>query len=446
MFDLENAVENLSQAIQFKTISYADYDRVDYKIYDEFLDFLKNSYPNVHRVCKQEMINEYCPVYILESKTKGKKPILLLGHYDVVPVGKTNEAHWEEEPFSGAVKDGFIWGRGTLDDKNQVIAVMEAIEHMILEGIKFDRDIYMVFGFDEEVGGKRGAEKSAEVFKERNIQFECVLDEGGAIITDMLKGLRAPLALVGTAEKGSNNIKIRVKGKDGHSSMPPINTAVGTLAKLITNVEKTPMPARLISPVKDMFQTMAPYVEGKSFILKNTERLFPFIQSTLAKDATTNSLIRTTIAFTMIEGSQAANVLPKTASAIANVRVLQGDSLDSAIEHIRKVNPNIEFEVEKLLVENPSEISNVDADSYRILTQTINKIYPEAVALPYLMVGGTDSRKYFNLCENIYRFSAVILSQADFDTIHSNNEKISIQNFSNMIKFYIEFLSNYLSS
>ncbi|NLC04799.1 MAG: M20/M25/M40 family metallo-hydrolase [Tissierellia bacterium] len=446
MFDLENAVENLSQAIQFKTISYADYDRVDYKIYDEFLDFLKNSYPNVHRVCKLEMLNEYCPVYILESETKGKKPILLLGHYDVVPVGKTNEAHWEEEPFSGAVKDGFIWGRGTLDDKNQVIAVMEAIEHTISEDIKFDRDIYMVFGFDEEVGGKRGAEKAAEVFKERNIQFECVLDEGGAIITDMLEGLTAPLALVGTAEKGSNNIRITVKGKDGHSSMPPMNTAVGTLAKLITNVEKTPMPARLISPVKDMFQTMAPYVTGKSFILKNTERLFPFIQSTLAKDATTNSLIRTTIAFTMIEGSQAANVLPKTASAIANVRVLQGDSLESAIEHIRKVNPNIEFEVEKLLVEEPSEISNVDADSYKILTQTINKIYPEAVALPYLMVGGTDSRKYFHLCENIYRFSAVILSKTDFDTIHSNNEKISIQNFSNMIKFYIEFLSNYLSS
>ena len=392
------------------------------------------------------MINEYSPFYLWESETKGNKPILLLGHYDVVPVATDSEKNWKHGPFSGAVADDFIWGRGSLDDKNQVIAVMEAIEHMISEDIKLDRDIFMVFGFDEEVGGIRGAEKAAELFKERNIEFECVLDEGGAIITDMLEGLTAPLALVGTAEKGSNNIRITVKGQDGHSSMPPTNTAVGTLAKLITNVEKNPMPARLITTVKDMFQTMAPFVEGKTFILKNTDKLFPFVNSVLAKDKTTNSLIRTTIAFTMIEGSQAANVLPQRASVVANARILQGDTLEGIIEHIRRVNPNIEFEVEKLLVEAPSEISNIDAPSYKVLTKTINGIYPEVVALPYLMVGGTDSRKYFELCENIYRFSAVILSKADLDSIHSDNEKISIENFSNMIKFYIEFLSNYLSS
>ncbi len=443
MFDIKKAAENLSKAIKIKTISYADYERVDYKLYEEFLAFLDNTYPNINKVCKKEMINDYCPVYIWESESRGNKPILLLGHYDVVPADQSKNSPWEEGPFSGAIKDDFIWGRGTLDDKNQVIAVMEAIEHMIIKGIKLDRDVYMVFGFDEEVGGRQGAEKAAEVFKERNLQFECVIDEGGAIITDMLDGLTAPLALIGTAEKGSNNIKISVSGKDGHSSMPPTNTAVGTLAKLITNVEKNPMPARLITPVRDMFKTMAPYVPGTSFILKNADKLFPLINPILAKESNTNSLIRTTIAFTMIEGSQAANVLPKTASAVANIRVLQGDTLDSAIDHIRKVNPNIDFEVEKLLVEEASEISNIEAESYKLLSQTINKIYPDAVVLPYLMVGGTDSRKYYLLCENIYRFSAVILEQADLDTIHSHNEKISFENFSNMIRFYMEFLSLY---
>lgn len=443
MFDLQNVIQNLSSAIQLKTISYPDFSKVDLKLYDEFLLLLERSYPNIHRVCKKEMVNDYSPVFIWEGEKKDNKPILLLGHYDVVPAGKIDESNWEVEPFSGVIKEDFIWGRGALDDKNQVIAVMEAIEHMISDDVRLNRDIYMAFGFDEEVGGKRGAEKVAEVFKERNIEFECVIDEGGAIITDMLEGLTAPLALVGTAEKGSNNIRITVKGQDGHSSMPPTNTAVGTLAKLIANVEKNPMSARLITPVKDMFKTMAPYVTGKTFILKNTDKLFPLINSILAKDKTTNSLIRTTIAFTMIEGSKAANVLPQTASATANVRVLQGDSLDSAIDHIRRVNPNIEFEVEELLVEEPSEISNIDAESYKLLTKTINSVYPEAVVLPYLMVGGTDSRKYFKLCENIYRFSAVILTQKDFNTIHSDNEKISVENFSNMIKFYIEFLSEY---
>lgn len=443
MFDLENAVEKLSNAIKIKTISYPDYEKMDFEIFDEFLMFLEDSYPNINRVCKKDLVNEYCPVYHWESETKDNKPILLIGHYDVVPADESEESDWEEEPFSGLVKDGFIWGRGTLDDKNQVIAVMEAIEYMISNDYKLNRDIYMAFGFDEEVGGKRGAEKAVEYFKEKNIEFECVIDEGGSIITDMLEGLTAPLALIGTAEKGATNIKISVKGKDGHSSMPPRNTSVGTLAKLITNVEKNPMPARLTIPVRDMLKTMGPYVTGKSFILKNIEKLFPFIHPILGKDSTINSLIRTTIAFTMIEGSSAANILPKTASVIANIRILQGDTSDSVIEHIKKVNPNIEFEVEKIVVEEASEISNIDEESYKILSNTINKIYPEAVVLPYLMVGGTDSRKYFELCKNIYRFSAVLLSKEAFATIHSSNEKISVENFSNMIKFYIEFLTEY---
>lgn len=443
MFDLEKAIETLSSAIKIKTISYPDYERMDFKLFDEFLLLLEKSYPNINRVCKKELINGYCPVYLWESETKGNKPILLLGHYDVVPVEESKESDWEEEPFSGLLKDGFIWGRGTLDDKNQVIAVMESIEYMISNGHKLNRDIYMAFGFDEEIGGKRGAEKAVEYFKEKNIRFECAIDEGGSIITDMLDGLTAPLALIGTAEKGSTNIEITVRGQDGHSSMPPKNTAVGTLAKIISSVEKNPMPPRLTTPVRDMFKTMAPYVEGKTFILKNIERLFPFINPILGKDSTINSLIRTTIAFTMIQGSQAANILPKTASAIANMRILQGDTSDSVIEHIKKVNPNIDFEVEKILVEEASDISNIDEESYKILTKTINKIYPEAVVLPYLMVGGTDSRKYFELCENIYRFSAVVLTKEAFGTIHSSNEKISVENFSNMIKFYIEFLSEY---
>ena len=244
MFDLEKAVEKLSHAIKIKTISYPDYEKMDFKLFDEFLVFLEDSYPNINRVCKKDLVNEYCPVYQWESETRGNKPILLIGHYDVVPADESKESPWEEEAFSGLVKDGFIWGRGTLDDKNQVIAVMEAIEYMINNNYKFDRDIYMAFGFDEEVGGTRGAGKAVEFFKEKNIEFECVIDEGGTIITDMLDGLTAPLALIGTAEKGATNIKISVKGKDGHSSMPPRNTAVGTLAKLITNVEKNPMPAR----------------------------------------------------------------------------------------------------------------------------------------------------------------------------------------------------------
>lgn len=442
-FDLQLALQHLSDAIKIKTISYPDYDKMDFKLFDEFLLFLDRSYPNINRVCKKEIINGYCPIYIWESKEKQNKPILLLGHYDVVPVEKSSESEWEEEPFSGMIKDDYIWGRGTLDDKNQVIAVMEAVEHMIKNNYKPKRDIYMVFGFDEEVGGRRGAEKAAEVFKERAIEFECVIDEGGSVITDMMEGLTAPAALIGIAEKGSTNIKITVPGQGGHSSMPPDSTAIGTLAKIVSNVEKNPMKPRLIMPVKEMLKTMAPYMTGQKFVLKNIDKLFPIIHPVLGKNPTTNALIRTTIAFTMTGGGDAPNVLPQKAWTTANLRILQGDSVDSTLEHIKNVNPDIEFEIEKLLVEEPSGISTIDGEPYKIVSNIIKEMYPEAIVVPYLMAGGTDSRKYFDLCKNIYRFSSVILTKKDYATIHSNNERISFENFSNMINFYIKFLSEY---
>jgi carboxypeptidase PM20D1 len=444
-FDLDIALKHLSHAIKIKTVSYPDYEKIDFELFDEFLVFLEKSYPNINRVCKKEMINGYCPVYIWESENNDNKPILLLGHYDVVPVEKSSEADWEEEPFSGIIKNEYIWGRGTLDDKHQVIAVMEAVENLIISNYKPKRDIYMVFGFDEEVGGTRGAEEAAKVFKERNIEFECVIDEGGCIITDIMEGLTVPAAIIGVAEKGSTNIKITVAGQGGHSSMPPKSTAVGTIAKIVSNVENNPMPARLIMPVREMFKTMAPYMEGKKFILKNIDGLFPIINPILSKTPTTNAMIRTTMAFTMTGGGDAPNVLPQKAWTIVNLRILQGDSVDSALAHIRKVNPNIDFEIEKLLVEEPSQISSIDSEPYKILSGIINEMYPEAIVVPYLMVGGTDSRKYLKLCNNIYRFAAMVLTKKDYATIHSTNERISIKNFSNMIDFYTEFLLNYLN-
>jgi len=443
-FNLERAAKHLADAIRIKTVSYTDYEKMDFKLFDEFLLFLEKTYPNINRVCKKELVNGYCSVYIWESGNKDDKPILLLGHYDVVPVEKASEADWEEDPFLGVIKDDYIWGRGALDDKNQVIAVMEAVEHLIDNDYKPKRDIYMVFGFDEEIGGIRGAEEAAKVFKERNISFECVIDEGGCVITDMMEGLSVPAAIIGIAEKGATAVKITVEGQGGHSSMPPKSTAIGRIAKIISNVERNPMPARLIMPVSQMFKTMAPYMANNKLVLKNIDHLFPIIKSILAKSPTTNAMIRTTIAFTMTGGGDAHNVLPQRAWAIANLRILQGDSVDKTIEHIKKVNQGIDFQIEKMQVEEPSQISSIDSEPYQIINNIINEIYPEAIIVPYLMVGGTDSRKYIELCKNIYRFSAVILTKEHYSTIHSTNERISKANFSNMISFYISFLLRYL--
>lgn len=440
--DLSLAVQHLSEAIQFKTISYPDYETTDFKVYKDFLDWLGNSYPAIERVCRKEMASEYCPVYIWEGRgDAANKPILLLGHYDVVPV---DETAWEEPPFAGTIKDDFVWGRGALDDKHQVIAVMEVVEFLINSGVTPDRDIYMAFGFDEEINGRRGAEKIAEVFATRGLQFECVIDEGGCIVTDMMPGLDVPAALIGVAEKASSNIMISVAGQGGHSSMPPQHTAIGLLAQIIANVENHPMPPRLTAPVAEMFKRMAPHMGGKKILLQNIERLFPLINSTLAKSQSVNAMIRTTIAFTMTDGGYAPNVLPPRARAVANLRVLQGDTVAETIAHIRKVNPGIDFDIEELTVEDPAQASPLDSAPFQAIERIINDLYPEALVMPYLMAGATDSRKYAQLCSNIYRFAAVVLTSADYATIHSNNERISFANLARMLEFYRRFLMRYM--
>ncbi len=413
---------------------------MDFDLFGNFLDFLEKSYPHIHEKCNKDIVSGYSPVFHWKGKNGDLKPILLIGHYDVVPVEKSTLKDWEVEPFEGLIKDGYIWGRGTLDNKNQVISVMEAIDHLIATTYIPNRDIYFAFGYDEEIGGARGAKKISEYFKAKGIEFECVLDEGGAIIQGMMEGLKKPAALIGVAEKGSTNIRISVKGQGGHSSMPPSSTAIASLAEIVDNVNKNPMNSRLTEPVKEMFTSMAPHMKGKTFFLKNIETLFPIIKNVLAKNPVTNSLIRTTIAFTMTGGGDAPNVLPQNAWAIANLRILQGDSIDSTIEHIRRVNTNYKLKIEKLLTEEPSIISNLNSPAYKILKSTIRNIYPDVLIMPYLMSGATDSRHYYSICKNIYRFMAVNVSQEDFNSIHSNNEKISFDNLRNLINFYIRLI------
>ncbi len=441
-FNINDAVKHLSDAIKIKTVSNSDYDKVEWEQFDDFLKFLERTYPHVHSSCKKEIVNNYSPVFLWEGKNVSAKPILLLGHYDVVPVEKSSEGLWQEMPFSGDVKDGTIWGRGALDDKNQVIGIMEAVEYLIIKDFKPDRDIYIAFGFDEEVGGERGAKKTAELFLERNIEFEYVIDEGGCVIQDMIDGLNKSVAVIGIAEKGSTNIKVTAEGKSGHSSMPPKDTAVTILSKIITNTEKNQMDAKLTMPVQKLFETVAPFMGSKKFILKNIKSLFPLVNGVLSDVPSINSIIRTTVVFTKIEGGGALNVIPNEVSAYANMRILPGDTVADAVEHIKKVNRGLNLNIELLNEEEASQVSPTDTVGYKIITDVISEIFPDALAVPYLMAGGTDSRKFYCVCDNVYRFSSVFMTKEDNDLIHSANEKISTENFRRMINFYIKLLTS----
>lgn len=442
--DIPPSVVHLGEAIRIKTISNQDYSIPDFEEYEEFLNFLKRTYPKVHQVCQMDRVNRYSVIYHWKCEASEGKPILLTAHYDVVPVEKGSLASWELGPFSGEIKDGYIYGRGALDDKNQVISIMEALEERIGRGLKPRRDVYIAFGFDEEVGGEKGAKTIASLFKEKNLEFEFVLDEGGAIIDGIVEGLDLPIGLIGVAEKGSSNIRIFTSGDGGHSSMPTKNSAIGKLSTIISNVEKNPMPAKLVSPVERMFKLMAPHMGKAGILLNHAKLVFPLLEKILGKSATMNSMIRTTISFTLTGGGEAENILPKMAWANANIRIMPGNTLDEVMAHMKRVNKGIAFEMKIMNREEGSEVSPYDSESYRRLEKKIKQVFDGVEVMPYLMAGSTDSRKYSDLCDNIYRFSAVKMKQADLDSIHGANERISIENLQQMVLFYRILLDEFL--
>jgi len=435
---------HLCEAIRMMTISRQDYSLIDFGPYEDFLKFLKRTYPKVHQVCQMDVVNQFSVLYHWKSDNKEGKPILLTAHYDVVPVEKSSINSWNVDPFSGEIKQGYIYGRGALDDKNQVISIMEALEDSIENGFLPKRDIYIAFGFDEEVGGEKGAKTMASIFKEKNLQFEFVLDEGGAVIEGVIEEITIPVGFIGVAEKGSSNVRIITSGDGGHSSMPTKNSAIAKLSTIINNVEKNPMPAKLTSPVERMFQLMSPYMGKAGVLLNHSKLVFPLLKRKLSKSKTMNAMIRTTISFTMTGGGETENVLPKTAWVNANIRIIPGDTLDEVMEHIKKFNKGIAFEMKVMNREEGSDVSPYDSESYLMIEKKIKQVFDGVDVMPYLMAGSTDSRKYSGLCDKIYRFSAVKMNQDDLDSIHGANERISIENLQKMILFYKILLEEFL--
>lgn len=436
--NLERAYQNLSKALMFQTITNREMDNINREAFFSFLSFLEERYPLLHKKLKKTMINTFSPVYHWRG-TSGeaeKKPYLLIAHYDVVPVVDTG---WNHPPFSGHITEEAISGRGAIDNKNSLIMLMETIESLLEEDFEPKRDVYLAFGFDEEVGGMLGAGKIAEYFKNQGIRFEAVLDEGGLVTEGSKMGIDKKIAVIGLAEKGNTNIELIFTGEEGHSSMPPKNTSIGKMAAFISAVERKPRKERLVEPVLSMLKAIAPYKKGlEAFVLKRPEIFSPLIKLSMGKGKQTAPMLRTTIAFTMTNSGTAANVLPKKASCVANIRILPGDSTEEIIEWLKSFG--YDFEVKPIMLEDASRCSRQDTDSYEILSKTIKEVFSDVVISPYLMVGGTDSRRYEEVAENVYRFMPCYLTSKDLEGMHGTNEFISKENIENMLKFYGSFI------
>lgn len=434
--DGNRAVARLSEAIGIPTVSRTDRSRNDPGPFAAFRDWLADRYPRVHGTLRREVVGDGALLYTWPGEDAAAAPLLFLAHYDVVPA--ENAGAWRHPPFSGTVEDGWIWGRGALDDKASVVALMEAAEALLARGFTPPRTVLIAFGHDEEIGGGHGAARIAALLEERGVRPAWVLDEGSAIIEGVLP-LDSPVAGIGIAEKGFLSLELVAEAEGGHSAMPPALTAAGRIARAVDRVQSNPFPARLAAPGRATLEHLAPASPfGQRLVLANLWLFEPLVVGRFERSPSTNAAIRTTIAPTMLSGSSKDNVLPERAFAVINFRILQGDSVDSVRERVMKLVNDTKVSVTRYgdVGRDPSPVADTDSAGFRAIAAAARALDATAVVVPMQVVGATDSRHFAPLTEDVYRFLPVRLTPELIDSIHGVDERIAVTDYLGMIRFY----------
>jgi len=437
--------QRLGEALRFVTISdYKDADANSAE-FDKLHAHLQASFPRLHATLKRENVNGKALLYTWQGSDAKAAPVMWMAHQDVVPIAPGTEKNWEQQPFAGVVRDGFIWGRGSWDDKGNLYAQMEAIEMLLAAGFQPRRTVYLAYGADEEVGGKRGAAKIAELLKSRGVKLDYVLDEGLMIVHGMVPGLQPGAAMVGVAEKGYASYKLELETAPGHSSMPPKDTAIGMMSKALVALEANPMPVRMAGLPQQSFEMMAPEMSGMNRVALSNFWLFkPMLERMLAKAPSTNALIRTTTALTIVNAGVKDNVLPGTASATVNFRLLPGDTLAGVEQHMRQVigNDKVRITPDGDFNTEASRVARQDGTAFMAVNRTIRQVFPDVVVAPGLMIGATDSRYFDGLSDSVLKFGPVRAHPEDLPRFHGTNERMSVKGYADMIRFYYQLLKN----
>ncbi len=439
----EAVAQRLSRAVQLPTVSAQD-GKFDGFVFLELHDLLEHAFPLVHSTLKREVVADYSLLYTWQGSDPSLDPLLLMAHQDVVPVEPGTEDTWTHPPFSGAIADGAIWGRGTMDDKNNVLAQLEAVEKLLTDGFQPKRTVHLAYGHDEEVGGT-GAIAIASLLKERGIELYMVLDEGGAIVADSMPGVSSAPAYVGISEKGYVTVELIARATGGHSSMPPQHTAAGRIGAAVARLESNPMPASVSGPAEEMLDALGPEMDfGMKLVFANRWLLGPIVKSQMLEKPPSAAMLRTTTAVTMLEGSVKENVLPAVARARINFRILPGDSIESVLAHVRETIDDDQIEVISNgdMANEPSPVSRIDGPQFATVARSIREVYPDSPVAPYLVLGATDARHYTGLSDCVYRFTPNALENADLKRIHGTDEAVGLESYANGIAFYVRLLTN----
>ena len=436
-FDKDAAVEALRQLVRCRTVSYNDPALEEDAEFEKLISLLPSLYPNVFAACEFTRLPDRALLFRWPGVEPGD-PAVLMAHYDVVPV---NEENWDKPPFEAIIEDGVLWGRGTLDTKATFNGILSAANELIARGFIPRHDIYFAFSGGEEVNGA-GARNIVSWFEEKGLHLAMVVDEGGAVVENVFPGVTAPCGLIGIAEKGMLNAQFRTVSAGGHASAPKPHTPVGILAKACTKVEDHPFPMHLTKPVAEMFDTLGRHSGFLYRMIFANLWCFGWVLDLLARSSggEMNALLRTTVAFTQMEGSSARNVIPPEAKMVANMRLNPADTVEGALEYLRKTVSDGTVEVTALESFEPSRISRTDCAGWDRVSAAVAETWPGCIVAPYLMVQCSDSRHYGRISDRVYRFSAMDMTAEERATIHGNNERIRLASIAKATEFYIRLM------
>ena len=438
-FNREKALTDLAEMIKVKTVSSRVKSEEDDAEFDKFERLLAEKFPTVIKNSTFTKVGNRALLYKIEGKSS-ENPTVFMAHYDVVSV---NENDWTVDPFGAVIDDEYLWGRGTLDTKITLNGVMQSAEKLLSEGFKPQNDIYLAFAGDEEIAGT-GASSIVDLFEQNGVKPALVVDEGGAVVEGVFPGVKKPCALIGIAEKGMMDLSFEVHGAGGHASSPPPVTSIGKLSRAVVKMETKPFPFTISEPASKMFDTLGRH---SSFALRmvfaNLWLFKPVLNMiTKKRGGELNALMRTTCAFTQMQGSKGANVLPPNAKMCANFRLICGETVQNAIERVKKTVNNDEIDIKLIQGQNPSRISVTEGEGWDKLTDAIANTWQGALVSPYLMVACSDSRHYGRICDKVYRFSAMALSGYERSLIHANDERVPFDTIYKAVEFYIRLMRN----
>jgi carboxypeptidase PM20D1 len=438
--DDDVALERFRALLRLPTMSRNDVDETDWAAFDRFVDTLPELYPALHATLERER-HGHSLLYRWRGRGDGA-PTVLMAHYDVVPA---TEEGWTHPPFAAELTgDGeqqLLWGRGAIDDKGAVVAILEAVESLVRDGFRPADDVYLSFGHDEETIGS-GARGIAAVLRERGIRPALVLDEGGAIVERIFPGVSAPIAVVGVSEKGITSVRLTVEQHGGHASTPPRMTATVRLARAITRLNARPFPARLTETNLRMVETLGAHATGPlRAVFTRARRLQPVLRWVFGRlSDETRAIVRTTTAVTQLRGSLAANALPETAEAVVNTRIAVGSSVAETLDHLRRAIRDDAVRIEAVDASEPSPVSPSDGPQWDRLAAAIGSVHPRAVVTPYVMLGASDSRHFTGICDAVYRFTPFELSADERGALHARDERIHVATWLRGIHVYQSLL------